>query len=84
MKTVVFKWLFLALAGVVLALPLGAAAQTSAKQFSNEQLDQMMAQVALYPDALLSQLLMAATYPDEFRRRRSGRRRIRTRRATTR
>ena len=65
-KTVVFKWLILALAGLALALPLGAAAQTAAKQFSNEQLDQMMAQVALYPDSLLSQLLMAATYPDEF------------------
>jgi hypothetical protein len=26
----------------------------------------MMAQIALYPDPLLSQVLMAATYPDEF------------------
>ena len=31
--------------------------------FSNERLDQLTAQIALYPDALLSQVLMAATYP---------------------
>jgi hypothetical protein len=37
-----------------------------AKPFNNEQLDQMTAQVALYPDSLLSQLFMATTYPDEF------------------
>ncbi|MDM0117944.1 DUF3300 domain-containing protein [Variovorax sp. J22R133] len=33
--------------------------------FSQAQLDQMMAPIALYPDALLSQVLMAATYPAE-------------------
>ncbi|MDM0110691.1 DUF3300 domain-containing protein [Variovorax sp. J22R133] len=31
--------------------------------FSVEQIDQMMAPIALYPDSLLSQVLMAATYP---------------------
>jgi hypothetical protein len=30
---------------------------------SNAQLDQMTASIALYPDALLSQVLMASTYP---------------------
>src|SRR3546814_5816977 len=34
-------------------------------RLGNEQLDQMMAPVALYPDALLSQVLMASTYPDD-------------------
>ena len=34
-----------------------------APTFSREQLDQMMAPIALYPDSLLSQVLMAATYP---------------------
>ncbi|MGV6826698.1 MAG: DUF3300 domain-containing protein [bacterium] len=29
------------------------------------ELDQMMAPVALYPDSLLSQILMASTYPDQ-------------------
>jgi hypothetical protein len=31
--------------------------------FSAEELDQMLAPLALYPDALLAQVLMAATYP---------------------
>ena len=33
--------------------------------YSQAELDQMLAPVALYPDTLLSQLLMAATYPLE-------------------
>jgi len=44
---------------------LSAHAQ-DAKPFTSEQLDQMTAQIALYPDSLLSQLMMATTYPDEF------------------
>jgi Protein of unknown function (DUF3300) len=31
--------------------------------FQPEQLDQLLAPIALYPDALLAQILMAATYP---------------------
>ena len=31
--------------------------------FTQQQLDQMLAPIALYPDQLLSQILMAATYP---------------------
>src|SRR6185369_2824670 len=49
----------------LLALPALAWAQ-DAKPFSKEQLDQLTAQVALYPDSLLAQLFMATTYPDEF------------------
>lgn len=51
-----------------LALALGPSvlsAQDSKKPFTPEQLDQMLAPIALYPDALLSQTLMAATYPLE-------------------
>ena len=33
------------------------------KTFSEEELGQMLAPIALYPDALLSQVLMATTYP---------------------
>ncbi len=33
--------------------------------FKQEELDQMLAPIALYPDSLLSQILMAATYPLE-------------------
>jgi Protein of unknown function (DUF3300) len=54
------RWLSFLLA---LALPALASAQTGDKPFSKEQLDQMTAQVALYPDPLLSQVLMASTYP---------------------
>jgi hypothetical protein len=33
--------------------------------FTQQELDQMLAPIALYPDALLSQILMASTYPLE-------------------
>ncbi|MDR3568053.1 MAG: DUF3300 domain-containing protein [Syntrophobacteraceae bacterium] len=33
--------------------------------FSQEQLDQMLAPIALYPDSLLAQILLAATYPQQ-------------------
>src|SRR6266516_2901866 len=33
--------------------------------FSQAELDQMLAPVALYPDSLLSQIFMASTYPLE-------------------
>lgn len=41
------------------------AAQPTAPQavFKTEELDQMLAPIALYPDSLLAQVLMAATYP---------------------
>lgn len=51
-----------------LALTLGPTAlraQDSKTNFTPEQLDQLLAPIALYPDALLSQTLMAATYPLE-------------------
>jgi len=62
----ILSWLKRTALTVMLVLPLAAAAQTGDKPFSNEQLDQMLAQIALYPDSLLSQVLMAATYPDDF------------------
>ncbi|EPO1789642.1 DUF3300 domain-containing protein [Cronobacter turicensis] len=40
-----------------------APATPAAPTFSAAQIDQWVAPVALYPDALLSQILMAATYP---------------------
>ena len=42
--------------------PAKPAVQSS---FSQPELDQMLAPIALYPDALLSQMLMAATYPND-------------------
>ena len=38
-------------------------AQAEATEFNVEQLDAMLAPIALYPDELLTQLLMASTYP---------------------
>jgi len=38
-------------------------AQAENETFSEAELDQMMAPIALYPDSLLSQILMASTYP---------------------
>ena len=40
-------------------------AQDGRRPLTREELDQMLAPIALYPDALLSQVLMAATYPLE-------------------
>ncbi|WP_457607418.1 DUF3300 domain-containing protein [Nitratifractor sp.] len=44
------------------AQPQSAPAQP---QFTQQQLDTALAPVALYPDSLLAQLLMATTYPDQ-------------------
>lgn len=38
----------------------------STKTFSQQELEQLLAPVALYPDALLAQVLMASTYPLEI------------------
>ena len=54
--------IFLAMPPVVLAQEIKAA---PAKTFSQEELDQILAPVALYPDSLLAQVLMATTYPLE-------------------
>jgi hypothetical protein len=44
-------------------VPTTPAPAAGAKTFSQEELDQLVAPVALYPDSLLVQVLMAATYP---------------------
>ena len=48
-------------------LPVALQAQNEAQgpTFSSEQLEQIVAPIALYPDALLAQVLMASTYPLE-------------------
>ena len=45
--------------------PSTSATSPGAQPFTAQQLDQLLAPVALYPDALLAQTLMAATYPLE-------------------
>ncbi|MEW6586781.1 MAG: DUF3300 domain-containing protein [Nitrospirota bacterium] len=54
-----------------LVIPPGIAAQDSdetveAATFSKEELTQMLAPIALYPDSLIAQILMASTYPLEL------------------
>src|SRR5512143_1758035 len=46
-------------------VPAPSQAAPSAKSFSQEELDQLLAPIALYPDSLLAQVLMASTYPLE-------------------
>jgi Protein of unknown function (DUF3300) len=55
----------LALSLMVLAPPLLAQDDESYEPFSPDQLDNLLAPIALYPDPLLAQLLVAATFPDE-------------------
>jgi hypothetical protein len=54
----------------LLVMPAGIMAQDAgdsdqAYKFSKEELTQMLAPIALYPDALTAQVLMASTYPLE-------------------
>lgn len=49
---------------VVLVSP-AQAQQPNATDLSKAQLEQLVAPIALHPDALLSQMLMASTYPTE-------------------
>jgi hypothetical protein len=60
----------LAVMVLVILAPVWAQSQdnsgsSSAQNFNKEELAQMLAPIALYPDALLSQVLMAASYPFE-------------------
>lgn len=67
--TKILLWLL----ALFLAAPLPLRAQTAAQDtiaeqtriYSQEELDRLLAPIALYPDTLLSQVLMAATYPLE-------------------
>lgn len=51
---------------LAVAVAVSPAKAEEARTFSQAELDQTLAPVALYPDALLSQVLMAATYPLEI------------------
>ncbi len=55
---------------VLMIVPPGVMAQTGggapAATFTQAELDQMLAPIALYPDSLLTEVLMASTYPLEI------------------
>src|SRR5437899_3284643 len=50
---------------IVVFLPLPAIPQDAPKTFKSEEIDQLVAPIALHPDALVAQILMASTYPLE-------------------
>jgi hypothetical protein len=56
------KWLSLATGFFLVSFAL-APAFAQDNKFSKQQLDQMLAPIALYPDDLLTNVLMASTYP---------------------
>ncbi len=71
MNTGTAKKILLILLALFLAAPAGLVAQDNGlpagtdRVYSQEELDRLLAPLALYPDALLSQILMASTYPLE-------------------
>ena len=54
-----------AVAVVVAGIASSGARAQDAVHFSQDQLEQMVAPIALYPDSLVGQMLMASTYPVE-------------------
>jgi len=61
-----WQYALIGLLVICLALPASLFAQEKpAKTFKQEELDQLLAPVALYPDDVLTQILMASTYPLE-------------------
>jgi hypothetical protein len=50
---------------LVLALVFAGVAQAQTRIYSQAELDTMLAPIALHPDGLVSQILIASTYPEE-------------------
>jgi Protein of unknown function (DUF3300) len=61
--TQLLVWLLAVL--MVWPWPLRLAAQSNSTTFKPEEIEQFVAPIALYPDSLVSQILMASTYPLE-------------------
>lgn len=61
------RTLLAGLIALLAVLPLRGYAQNAAQPapFSKEEIEQLVAPIALYPDALVAQILMASTYPLE-------------------
>ena len=65
-RNIIAKPLAMLLAlSLALLMPQGSAYAQERSPFSQQQLEQTLAPIALYPDPLLSQILMASTYPLE-------------------
>jgi hypothetical protein len=62
-----WQYALIVLVAMCLALPPSLFSQGApAKTFKQEELDQLLAPIALYPDDVLAQILMASTYPLEI------------------
>jgi hypothetical protein len=61
--TLLSRKLFAGMLALLVAMPLAVGQARAA--YTQAELDQMLAPIALYPDPLLSQILMASTYPIE-------------------
>jgi hypothetical protein len=69
LSCIVSRWRAgIALSSVVAILLIGLCPQMAIAQvrYSSEELDKLVARIALYPDPLLAQILTAATYPDQI------------------
>ncbi len=64
-KTVSIVIIFILLFAAFLTQALGADSSTAYK-FSDQELDDLLAPIALYPDPLLAVMLPASTYPEEI------------------
>ncbi len=66
---VIRRWLVAWLTATVVTMGAGVQAQSGgsadAQLFSQDRLDELVAPIALYPDSLVAQILMASTYPLE-------------------
>src|SRR3954468_13721898 len=60
-----WKALLVSLMLIALVVPHGVFSQ-DAPAFKKEEIEQLVAPIALYPDALIAQILMASTYPLEI------------------
>ena len=67
MRSIALIVLFFAIAPFLAAQEQPAAATSEAQpQFTQSQLEQLVAPIALYPDDLLAQVLAASTYPADI------------------
>ena len=65
-RSLLLWWLAAGVLLVSAAHAQGTASSASPPSFKAEELDALLAPIALYPDSLLAQILMASTYPLEI------------------
>jgi Protein of unknown function (DUF3300) len=63
---IIVLWLFVTLILSPCSSPTAAQDSAQTPLFKPEEIEQLVAPIALYPDALLAQILMVSTYPLEI------------------